>query len=113
MLRCRQHQHDIFSRRDAADAVNDAYSTERPARHRGLGVACNFGFRHAGIVLKRQGGDGRAVFAAAANSAEGNHRADVTTARRQRRHFARDIEIGLLDADGHVGAHDGIAHALN
>ena len=62
----------------------------------------DFGFGHAGIMFERQRGDRFAILAAAADAAEGNDRADIGAAARQRRDFLRDVEIGFLDADGAV-----------
>eukprot|EP01035_Chromulina_nebulosa_P007924 gene7925-10723_t len=46
-----------------------------------------------------------AVVLSPADAGESDDRTDIRPARRQRRDFARDVEIGLLDADG-----DGFGH---
>ena len=52
--RGRQHQHDVFAWRDAADAMDHGEPGQRPARHRGLGMARDLGLRHSGIMFERQ-----------------------------------------------------------
>src|ERR1035441_7142375 len=69
----------------------------------------NLGLRHFRIVLKRQRRDGFAAFAAPANAAETHDGADIGAPFRQRRYLLRDVEIGLLNADGHIGGHEIIA----
>src|SRR5450432_2035212 len=77
MLRGGQHQHDIFAGYDAADAVNDRQSRQRPARHRGIGMPRNFGLGHSWIMFERQCRDRLAAFAAPANPAETDDGADI------------------------------------
>src|SRR6266699_4243921 len=109
VLRGRQHQHDIFARCDAADAVNDRQSRQRPARHRGFGMARDFGLRHFGIMFERQRRDRLVALAAPANAAEADDGSDVGAALGERSDLPRDVEIGFLNADGHIGGHGSIA----
>src|SRR5712671_1731661 len=92
--------------------MNYREPAQRPARHGGLGVAGNFGLRHFRIVFERQRRDALAVLAAAADAGEAYDRADIGAALRERRDLVGDIEVGLLDADGHASGHEIIAMAV-
>src|SRR6266545_2473417 len=50
--RCRDHQHHVLARRDAAITVDDGDAVERPAAFRGVDVARDLGLRHPRIMLK-------------------------------------------------------------
>jgi len=106
VLRGRQHQHDIFAGRDAADTMNHGQAHQRPARHRGLGMPGDFSLRHAGIMFERQRGDGSVVLAVAANAGKTDDGTDILAPVRQRRDLMCDVEIGLLNPDGHGCGHD-------
>src|SRR5258708_26132243 len=69
----------------------------------------DFGFRHSRIMLERQRRDGPAVLAAPADARETYDRADIGAVLCERRYFLRDVEIGFLNADGHIGGHGIIA----
>ena len=56
------------------------FALQRPARQRFIGVAPDFGFRHAGVVLERQRGDRLAIVVAATDAAERDDRADIGAA---------------------------------
>src|SRR5258708_32225289 len=60
-------------------------------------------------MLERPRGDGPAVLAAPADARETYDRADIGAVLCERRYFLRDIEIGFLNADGHIGGHGIIA----
>ena len=98
-------QHDVLAWYDAAEAMNDGQALQRPARQRLIGVAADFRFRHARVVLERQRGDRFAIVVATADAAEGDDRADIGTALAQRGDFLRDVEIGFLDANGRRDGH--------
>src|SRR2546421_8397163 len=69
----------------------------------------DFGLCHSRVMFERQRRDGLAALAAPADAAKTNDGADIGTAFGQRRDLLRDVEIGLLDADGHIGGHESIA----
>src|SRR5690348_18497598 len=56
-------------------------------------------------MLEGQRRDVLAILVATANAGETYDRADVGTAVCQRGDFTRDVEIGLLDADGRLRGH--------
>ena len=58
----------------------------------------DFGLSHAGIMFKRQRGDGVAVLAVPANAGKADDGADIGARTRQRRDLPRDVEIGFLIA---------------
>jgi len=105
VLRGRQHKHDVFAGRDAAETVNDGQPVQRPARHRFFGMAHDLGLRHPGIVFQGQRRDVVTALAAAADAGKCHHRADVGPAMGQACNFARDVEIGFLDANGDDRGH--------
>ena len=65
-------------------AVDDGDAKERPARLRLLDMARDLGFCHARIMLERERGDRRAVFVAAADARESDHRTDIGAPVRER-----------------------------
>src|SRR5258708_40063131 len=60
-------------------------------------------------MLERQRRDGPAVLAAPADARETYDRADIGAVLCERRYFLRDVEIGFLNADGHIGGQGIIA----
>src|SRR5258705_2921729 len=85
--------------------MNHGQPRQRPARHRGLGVPRNFSLRHPGIMFERQRCDGLGALAAPANAAETHDGADIGAPLRERGYLLRDVEIGLLNTDGHSGGY--------
>ena len=65
-----------------------------------VGVPHDLAFGHARIMLERQRCQRGAMVAAAADAGEADDGADIGAARGQRGDFLRDIEIGLLNANG-------------
>src|SRR5882757_8910873 len=72
-------------------------------------MARDLGLRHFRVMFERQRGDGLAALNPPADSAEADDGADIGTPLGERRYLAADVEIGFLDADGHIGGHGIIA----
>src|SRR6185369_17505664 len=71
------HQHDVLARGNAAMPMDDGDAHQRPA-FAGLGdVPFDLRFRHARIMLEREGGDRLAMLSSAADAGEGDDRADI------------------------------------
>src|SRR6266566_10077801 len=85
--------------------MNHAQPCQRPARHRGLGVPRDFSLRHPGIMFERQRRDGLGALVGSADAAETHDGADIGAPLRERGYLLRDVEIGLLNTDGHSGGH--------
>src|ERR1700731_867579 len=73
----------------------------------------DFGLRHAGIMFKRQRGDGVAVLAVPANAGKADDGADIGARTRQRRDLLRNVEIGFLNANSHGSGHGRIAQQMD
>lgn len=100
MLRCGQHQHDVLARHEAANAVDDRDTVQRPARDRLVDMTPDLFLGHIRVMFQRQRGDVRAVLVGSADAGEAHDGPDVGAALGQERDFAGDIEIVLLDTDG-------------
>jgi len=60
-------------------------------------------------MFERQRRDGLGALAAPANAAETHDGADISAPLGERGYLPRDVEIGLLNTDGHSGGHESIA----
>src|SRR6185437_3668411 len=100
MRRRSDDHHYIFTRSDAAVAMDDADTEQRPSFPGFRHVPRDLHFRHVGIMLERERNDRFAVLAAATDAGESHDRADVGTAARELRSFGGGVERLALQTDG-------------
>ena len=86
---------------------------QRPARLRFRDMALDLGFRHAGVVLQRHGGDAAVGTAEAGKRRDGT---DIVPLLAECRDLGADVEVLALDADGHgyppvIGGKNAISRA--
>ena len=90
------HQHDVVAGPKIAEAVHDEGIEDVEAPPRLFLDALQLGFRHAGVVLEREGGYGRARRLAAHEPRKGHDAADVGPAQREARRLGGRVErLGL------------------